>query len=242
MPRYPHQTRPPKPKPLPTPKAAEPDTPLSITNNIYIDDDVINNGCDIIIDDNNNIDRQDNINNNTATTTPQLPTYHDVDDDDPLDIPEVNLTTPLTTKEKNFLKIYLSGKVSRAKALALSGYRISDSNNYCLIANRILEKHVRRVDLRQILRSVGLSEIRIAKMVLQIAEDLGNSAKTRLAALELAAKMMGMTRDTDTGYQGAEIVIEAGAGLDSGDPGPDQDQQAQPARVAVRAKMRTVTR
>jgi hypothetical protein len=254
MPRYPHQTRPPKPKPLPTPKAApEPDT-LSNTSNIYIDNDVINNGCDIIIDDNNNIDRHDNISNN-ATTLPQPPIHHPTNnphttqqhddyDDDPLDIPEVNLTTPLTTKEKNFLKIYLSGKVSRAKALALSGYKISDSNNYCLIANRILEKHVRRVDLRQILRSVGLSEIRIAKMVLQIAEDLGNSAKTRLAALELAAKMMGMTRDTDTGYQGAEIVIEAGAGLDGGDPGPDQEQQdsAPPARVAVRARMRTVTR
>jgi len=255
MPKLPHRTRPPKPKPLPTPRQAaagkeEPETPLSNINNIYSDDDVINNGCDIIVDDNSNIDSQDNISNN-ATTKPQLPIYHPLNnphttqhlddyDDDPLDIPEVNLTKPFTKQEKKFLEIYLSGKVSREKALALSGYKITDNKKSIIIANRILEKHVRRVDLRQILRSVGLSEIRIAKMVLQIAEDLTNTAKTRLAALELAAKMLGMTRDFDTGYQGAEIVIEAGA--DVGDQALDQEQQAQPTRVAVKARMRTVTR
>ena len=249
MPRLPHRTRPPKPKPLPTPTAAEPDT-LSNTSNIYIDDEIINNGCDIIVDDNSNIDSHDNISNN-ATTKHQLPTINpnnnphttqhlDDYDDDPLDIPEVNLTTPFTKQEKKFLEIYLSGRVSRDKALTLSGLNIKEPHKRNLTANRILEKHVRRVDLRQILRSVGLSEIRIAKMILQIAEDLTNTAKTRLAALELAAKIMGMARDTDTGYQGAEIVIEAGA--DVGDQALDQEQQAQPTRVAVKARMRTVTR
>jgi len=256
MPKLPHRTRPPKPKPLPTPRQAaagkeEPHTPLSIINNIYSEDDVINNGCDIIVDDNSNIDSQDNISNN-ATPKPQLPTINpnnnphttqhlDDYDDDPLDIPEVNLTKPFTTQEKKFLEIYLSGKVSREKALSLSGFKITDVKKINLTANRILEKHVRRVDLRQILRAVGLSEIRVAKMVLQIAEDLSNTAKTRLAALELAAKMLGMTRDFDSGYQGAEIVIEAGA--DVGDQALDQEQQqAQPTRVAVKARMRTVTR
>jgi hypothetical protein len=254
MPRYPHQTRLPKPKPIPTPQPGEkPDTPLSITNDIYIDDDVINNGCDIILDDNSNIDSQDNISNKATTiphlpitkpsNNPQTPQQHNDYEDDPLDIPDVKLNNPFTPQEKKFLEIYLSGRVSRDKALLQSGYRIRDPEKRKLVANRILEKHVRRVDLRQILRSVGLSEIRIAKMVLQIAEDLNNSAKTRLAALELAAKMLGMTRDSETGYQGAEIVIEAGAGLDGVQPpDPDQEQQIPPARVAVRARMRTVTK
>jgi len=243
------------PKHTPTPRPLRPKTktttPTPTTEELYT-----NNVYDICIleDENGTNDSDSNSvvnSSSSSTTTPPPPPappnhpIHEDDDDDPLATPHVNLTKPFTEKEKKFLAIYLSGRVSRERALRLAGYKIKDKAELNRIGNRILEKHVRRVDLRQILRSVGLSEIRIAKMILQIAEDLSNTAKVRLAALELAAKIMGMTRDQDTGYQGAEIVIEAGTEVDRPQQADDQDQEQarhQPARVAVRARMRTVTR
>jgi predicted nucleic acid-binding protein len=67
------------------------------------------------------------------------------------------------------------------------------------------------VNLRQILRSLGASEVWRVKMGLQIAKDLAlnNTAKVCLSALRSAAKIMGMTRKEHTGFKGADIWIGA---------------------------------
>ncbi len=246
--KTPKKTRPPKPKPLRQAPAAPTSPPphgdsaeyININNDITLKDDIKNElyvfDCnEEALDDNNLVS-----NTPAPTPTPQKHDDNDDNDDNPLHHPLVNLNQPFTPQEKKFLAYYLSRAVSRTKALQLAGYKTSRNKDDLALGNRILEKHVRRVDLKQILRAVGMSEIRVAKMVLQIAEDLGNTAKTRLAALELAAKMLAMTREEQQTFDGAEIWIEAAAGPGPGEQGQDQ-AQAQ-AKVAVKAKVRTVTR
>lgn len=249
--KTPKRTRPPKPRPLkqaPAAPASPPPPPhgdseeyININNNINLKDDIKNELY--VFDCNEEALEDKNLISNTHAPTPTTQKHDDNDDNDdnPLHHPLVNLNQPFTPQEKKFLAYYLSRAVSRTKALQLAGYKTSRNKDDLALANRILEKHVRRVDLKQILRAIGLSEIRVAKMVLQIAEDLGNTAKTRLAALELAAKMLAMTREEQQTFDGAEIWIEAAAaGPGPGDQGQDQ-AQAQ-AKVAVKAKVRTVTR
>lgn len=245
----------PRRRPPTTVKTRQPKPKPEVNNNVSIDN--ISNNSDIYIyrESNNKechveydvINEQNNNTHNPPSRSPQavpLPTS-----DDLIPCQHVSLTTPLTDKEKKFLRIYLNNRVSREKALQLAGYRIAGKSETLEVANKILEKHVRQADIKQILRSVGLSEIRIAKMLVNIAEDTTNSAKVRLSALELAAKLYGLTRDSDTGGMVAEILIsqtQPPAAADAPSvPVTGTGEDGEPGRqtaAAVRVQTRTIVR
>jgi hypothetical protein len=126
------------------------------------------------------------------------------------------------------------------KAVSKAGFKTSELERKKALGNRILEKYVRSVEPATIIRQIGASEVRIAKMALHIAEDSGNTPKVRLSALELLAKCLAMTREEAQGFTGAEIIISA----EAESPGPlDVGEEEPPApRVAVQARVRTITR
>lgn len=203
--------------------------------------------CPITINDNLNTHQEsNNILCNPTTNTPEN-TYTNPS-------PPNTDNTDLNPQELDFINRIITCPDDPLKTLQDSGIPITDPFAAIRKSREILDKFVRGVETRRLLRLLGASEVRIIQLVLQIAEDPANTPKTRLAALELLAKMHGMTREMVGGAQAAEIIIEAttgGPGLSGlgpedevalGGSSSGRTDEAGQVTVKARAQMRTLIR
>jgi len=72
------------------------------------------------------------------------------------------------------------------------------------------------VDHKKIFRAIGFSEVRLALMLLDMAEN-AHSETVRLQALNVATKCLGMQRVVVEGIEGVKIVFNPN--LQTGEPG-----------------------
>lgn len=120
---------------------------------------------------------------------------------------KVDLKAEFTVKELNFLQIYLNGGVTIDDAMISAGYGGLEERNRYYTANRILRKHVEQAgDIKKVMRSVGVGEVQLA---LKIKQLLNDPAKTiQIRAVELAARILEMTREGIDLNTGIQIVIK----------------------------------
>ncbi|MEW6385928.1 MAG: hypothetical protein AB1491_00205 [Thermodesulfobacteriota bacterium] len=108
-----------------------------------------------------------------------------------------------------------------------------------------MEKLVSRLDKKAIFRRVGLSEVRIGRMVEHLASQAKSEA-TRLKALELAAKIMELTREVVEEHKGAEIIITTRSGPPQRSYRPEEEpgpgEPGRPEQVRVQARVISITR
>jgi hypothetical protein len=119
---------------------------------------------------------------------------------------EVDPKGDFSAKELKFLDLYFSPdkkKPSIEKMLKMAGFRGGHNKT----AKRILDKFCAKTDPREIFRRVGLSEESIAVRLLAIADDSTVAAGTRVQALSIASKCIGLQREIETGAAGARIII-----------------------------------
>lgn len=127
-----------------------------------------------------------------------------VDDDD--------LKSPMTAREQRFLGIYFSGeKITMEKAAKLAGFKGKSKQALCNAARKVLMKYECQTDPREIFRRIGLGEEAIARKLLAIADDTQVAAGTRVQALSIASKCLGLQREVLEGADGARIVIHPAA-------------------------------
>lgn len=166
-------------------------------------------------------------------------------------LPPTPWINTLSEKEKNFLLLFLAGETLHN---AIEKSQLGPCNSYytTIKARELLGGLVEHVDIKKIYRYQGLSELILARAIVEIVEDHSITARTRLVAIELGAKLLGLLRDSPPS-QVAEIVVEAdsttvapssstnvtGGTIDGADI--VTDDAPRPA-VAVRARVRTITR
>jgi hypothetical protein len=142
---------------------------------------------------------------------------------------KVDLKAELTLREMKFLEIYLTGEHSINDAMKLAGYNDMTDRNRYLLAKKIVFKHESQAgDLRKILRMAGLGEITVALKIIELMKC--DSKTVQIRACELAAKCLGMTKETADLPQGITIVIK---GTDQGPPGPAPGRPPQPEPKAL---------
>ena len=123
-----------------------------------------------------------------------------------------DLKSPMTALEKRFLTIYFSGeKITMEQAAKRAGFRARNKTALCNAARRVLSKYEGQTDPREIFRRIGLGEEAIARKLLAIADDSGIAAGTRVQALSIASKCLGLQREVVEGASGARIVIHPAA-------------------------------
>jgi hypothetical protein len=148
-------------------------------------------------------------------------------------ISEASAKNLLTPQELKFVDLYLSGEYSQTKAMILAGYTNPHVSYLKLKAQKIMAKHESLAgDARKILRAMGLGEIHIAWKIKELMEDTSKSIQLR--ATELAAKCLGMFKDSEVSInQGIQIIIK---GRDEHSPGPavQINQQVNSPRVIPR--------
>ncbi|MDI6752796.1 MAG: hypothetical protein QME78_00190 [Thermodesulfobacteriota bacterium] len=137
---------------------------------------------------------------------------------------ELDLKADFSPRQLRFLEIYFSPtppgkkKISQEEALRRAGYKCKHQAAR-MTAKKILDKYCHRTDPREIFRRVGLSEEAIATRLLAIADDPTTPAGTRVQALSIASKCLGLQREVIESAGGARIVICGD------DPEPDEAQQ-----------------
>jgi hypothetical protein len=142
---------------------------------------------------------------------------------------KVDLKSELTLREMKFLEIYLTGEHSINDAMKLAGYNDMTDRNRYLLAKKIVFKHESQAgDLRKILRMAGLGEITVALKIIELMKC--DSKTVQIRACELAAKCLGMTKETAEIHPGITIVIQ---GTDQGPTGPAPGRPAQPEPKAL---------
>ena len=145
----------------------------------------------------------------------------------------VDLKADFTDKELSFLRIYLAGGVAVKKAVIEAGYTDLPDWKADYIGNRILHKHVEQAgDLKNLMRSCGLSEVQVILKIKQLMEDPSKTIQAR--GTELAAKILEMTKESIDLAQGVQIVIRTPDGklvkpTPAGQVGPSQAPKALPA-------------
>jgi len=165
-----------------------------------------------------------------------------LDRDDAMLLPEddVDLKAPMNPRERSFMELYFfSGKkISQHEAAKKAGYKGKSKQALCNTARRIIQKFESLTDTREIFRRIGLGEIQVALKIKELMNDPSKTIQAR--ATELAAKIMGMTKETIDLQQGIQIVIKAPDGRPIQPPGqavqPIQTQAASlpPAQPRVR--------
>jgi hypothetical protein len=138
---------------------------------------------------------------------------------------KVDLRGELTIKEVKFLEIFLTGEHSINDAMKLAGYEDMTDRNRYLLARKITQKHESQVgDHRKLFRMCGLGEVKVAMKILQLMES--ESPTVQVRAAELAAKCLGLTKETAEAHPGIQIVIkgdgqavQVNAGGSAGAPG-----------------------
>jgi hypothetical protein len=156
---------------------------------------------------------------------------------EPLDSDEdLKPQTEFTARQLKFLDIYFTPgqKVSQLDALRRAGYKPKNQNNALATAKKILDKFCAKTDPREIFRRVGLSEQSIAQRLLDIADDPTIAAGTRVQALSIASKCIGLQREQDQGAAGAKIII---TGPDDGPKSANSTPTAAPPREVVPIKI-----
>jgi hypothetical protein len=124
----------------------------------------------------------------------------------------------LTEKESRFLEAYLSGECSIDQAMVAAGYGNYHMRSRYRRARKIIQKYETQAGARKVLRACGVGEVRVAKKIDQLME--GESERTQLGAIELAAKCLGMTQEQKGPTQGIQIIIHTSLPPAPGEPGP----------------------
>jgi hypothetical protein len=119
----------------------------------------------------------------------------------------IRFEQPLTERETLLLELYFSGRADLGKAVKMAGYRTRGKSMREYIGRRVIEKLEQSTSGRDIFRKLGLGEVTIGLLLLQIASDPRAGANARIAALATASKCIGLQREVIEGSEGAEIVI-----------------------------------
>jgi hypothetical protein len=140
------------------------------------------------------------------------PHLEGVDQEPQSQVGEDDHKSPMTPREQKFLEIYFSGeKITMEQAARRAGFKAKNKTALCNAARRVLMKYECQTDPREIFRRIGLGEEAIAKKLLAIADDTGIAAGTRVQALSIASKCLGLQREVVEGASGARIVIHPAA-------------------------------
>ena len=149
---------------------------------------------------------------------------------------EFDPKAPMTHREQRFLQVYFSGeKITREQAARKAGFKSKTKTGLCNAAKRVLNKYDAQTDPREIFRQIGLGEQAIAKKLLAIADDPKTPAGTRVQALSVASKCIGLQREVVESAGGAKIIIEPAAPREASpraaptSPGANQAQNPAPA-------------
>jgi hypothetical protein len=112
----------------------------------------------------------------------------------------------MSSRELRFLELYFSGTTLKDAAKA-AGYRGSSDQALCNTGRIILTRYEQNTSAQEIFRRVGASETRIASLLLNLAETAESEA-TRVHALGILSKCMGLQREPTEPARGARIIIE----------------------------------
>ena len=123
-------------------------------------------------------------------------------------------------------------------AMKLAGYTNFSDQWLLVLGKRLVRRYEEAApDPAKVFREVGLGEVAVARKVKDLMEK-GESQKTQLAAAELAAKCLRITKDPGDNRQGINIIINtAGAGTPASGPGaPSPGQQTVEVKVSTDRK------
>lgn len=122
----------------------------------------------------------------------------------------------MSPRELKFLEHYFSGSTMK-DAVKAAGYRGASAPALCNTGRAILTRYEQNTSAQEIFRRVGASETRIAQLLLNLAEN-AESEGTRVHALGILSKCMGLQRESNEPVRGAKIII-SGPDLPN-EPGP----------------------
>ena len=130
------------------------------------------------------------------------------------------------------LEIYFTGKADLEKAVKMAGYKTRSKSMRYYVGSKIVEKLENGARGKEIFRRVGLGEVTIAMLLLQIARDAKSGSNARISALNVASKCVGLQKEVIEGGEGADIVINYST---PGKPGAQQPQAQRPDKAKTKA-------
>lgn len=143
----------------------------------------------------------------------------------------VNLKADFTPNELDFLSLVLSSEETIENAMNKAGYGHLEKWNKYYTANRILQKHVEQAgDIKKLMRSCGLGEIHVILKIKQLMDDPSKTIQAR--GVELAAKILEMTKESIDLNTGIQIVFKT---ADGKVVRPTPAGQVQPAKPGPKA-------
>jgi hypothetical protein len=114
-----------------------------------------------------------------------------------------------TLNELKFLSLWLSGNVSRIKAMKSAGFKGANDSYLYLLAKKILEKYESQVEDHRILfRAMGAGETFVAKGLIKLAKE-SKSDMVKLNAYAQIAKILGLTKEQLEGAGGITLIFES---------------------------------
>ena len=155
------------------------------------------------------------IDNNILVDNNKIIGVGDIDNSDNGDYQSAkDLKGEMTLNELKFLGLYVSGNISRIKAMKSAGFVSANDSYLYLLAKKIIEKYESRIDdHRKVARAIGAGEVFIIKTLYSLAKD-SKSEKIRGENAMNLAKIIGMTKEQLEGAGGVTIIFEG-----SGTPG-----------------------
>ena len=110
----------------------------------------------------------------------------------------------LRPKEVKFLEEYAKTG-DHANAYISAGFKVKSQEVARVSGYRLLRKIDERMEYREVLEAVGLTDRRVAEVMRELMEH--EDPKVRVQALNIATRCLGWQKETLDVAQGAEIVI-----------------------------------
>jgi hypothetical protein len=117
-----------------------------------------------------------------------------------------SLGSEFSTKEDKLLYYYYNEGLTKVESALKAGY-CGKNSNLQITANRVIKGYVDSGASRDVFRRVGLDERYLAKKLLQIIDNEKAPYSSRIAAIHIATKCLGLQRDVVEGQSGAMIQI-----------------------------------